>query len=186
MPIPADWLSEGQLADALAIPADERSAFHNNLRNWRRRRCQGLLPAPMTRNLGIGLGNEAVYPPVILPMLRHLFKLREDGRKPDEWFWQLWLAGYPPDVVGWTERALRRLVAGLAEASASYSNEEILHKATRKPLRRSDPRRRVYSRLYRDGWSRIPDATYRAWVSPQEARKAIRSARHRQPAAAPP
>lgn len=157
MDIPADWLSEAQLAAAFTVPADGRSALHNKLRNWRRRglllRRYGSLPVPASRNLGIGVGNEAVYPPVTLPMLRLIFKLREEGRRLDECLWQLWLAGYPADIVGWTVRALRRIEVGVKEELASSSDDNALRKkVTRKPDKRTDPRRPFYSKTKWGEW----------------------------------
>src|SRR5438046_842692 len=104
MDIPTDWISEAKLAAVIGVGAEDRSKFHRNLLNWRH---HGLLPqfydgllVPQVRPLEPGPGNEAVYPPITLSMVRRIDELRrESPRDIDDWLWTLWLERYPVDIV---------------------------------------------------------------------------------------
>jgi hypothetical protein len=145
MDIPADWLSEAALTQGLGVAESDRSKFHRNLQNWRQ---SGLLLVPMIRYHGVGIGNEPFYPPVTIEMIRRLEELREQyPRNMDEWLWELWLDGYPVDVIAWCRRRLRKL----ADAVRDEPGLDI--EATRKPIKRLDPRRLIYRVLGRtSGW----------------------------------
>jgi hypothetical protein len=60
MDIPADWISESELAAVLGVSHAKRSKFHRNLLNWRHHgllpECYDGLPVPMVRPLRIGPG----------------------------------------------------------------------------------------------------------------------------------
>lgn len=141
MDIPADWIRESEIAALAGV----RDASHRNLLNWRH---HGLLPAPMIRPLGVGIGNEAVYPPIAVEMVRRLHELRRQSRDMDEWRWQLWLGGYPVEIVGWCRRRLE----AFAPTISGMGEKQFAKIATRKPTKRGDPRRIVYQRLSTREW----------------------------------
>jgi hypothetical protein len=154
MDIPADWISETELA--AATRAVDRKRFHRNLLNWRHHgllleRYDGISVADAIRHLGVGVGNEAWYPPVYLPMVRRINELRQRQPKDmDEWFWQLWLDDYPVDVIGWCRRRLERFTE-LAAAISTVDRKRLHDEATRKP-KRSDPRGTIYRQLKTGAW----------------------------------
>jgi len=79
MTIPDDWRSLTELAVAIGVPAEDRSKFHRNLQNWQYyrvlpRRYDGM-EVPQVDNLG-RIDSEPFYPPVFIPMLDRLNKLR--------------------------------------------------------------------------------------------------------------
>ena len=83
MDIPSDWISETELAAATG--AVDRKRFHRNLLNWRHHgllpeRYDGISVADAIRHLGVGVGNEACYPPVYLPMVGRINELRARSR----------------------------------------------------------------------------------------------------------
>ena len=94
MDIPANWISETELAAATG--AADRKRFHRNLLNWRHHgllpeRYDGISVADAIRHLGVGVGNEACYPPVYLPMVGRINELRARSRNMEAWLWALWL-----------------------------------------------------------------------------------------------
>jgi hypothetical protein len=106
MTIPNDWRSLTELAVALGVPAEDHSKFQRNLQN-----CQyySVLPrhydgmeVPQVHNHGGRIGGEAFHPPVFIPMLDRLNKLREQYPKDmNEWRCRLWLDGYPAPYIEW-------------------------------------------------------------------------------------
>jgi len=138
MEIPADWISEAELAAAVDVS-------HRNLLNWRH---HGLLPTPMIRHLGVGVGNQAFYPPITIAMVRRINELRRQTRDIDEWRWQLWLDAYPIDIIKWC----RQRLLTYAEIISDIGEKRFVETATRKPAKRSDPRRTFYRRLKAQGW----------------------------------
>lgn len=152
MDIPADWLSEAKLAAAIGVSDDDRSKFHRNLLNWRH---SGLLPGychglqvPSIRYLGVGIGNEAVYPPITIPILCRIDELRHQSRNMDVWLWQLWLEGYPIDIIEWCRPRLQRYV----EIISGIDRKQLVKDATRKPAKRADLRHAFYRRLKARWW----------------------------------
>ena len=114
MEVPADWISETDLRAATGVVDEDRKTFHRNLVNWRE---HGLLPqnydgsiVPAVRPLGVEIGNEAFYPPITIEMVRRIDELRQRGTI-DHWLWQLWLDGYPIDIIEWCRTRLARLSA---------------------------------------------------------------------------
>jgi hypothetical protein len=153
MDIPADWIPEAELAAAISVFDGDRSKFHRNLLNWRHHGllpdCYDGLPVPMVRPLGVGPGNEAVYPPVTIAMVRRIDELRRQSpRDMDEWLWQLWLDAYPIDIIKWC----RERLLGHAEMISDIDQKRLVEAATRKPAKRSDGRRTFYRRLKARGW----------------------------------
>lgn len=138
MDIPADWLPEAELQAATGVS-------HRNLLNWRH---HGLLPAPIIRRLGVGIGNEAVYPPITAGMVRRIDDLRQQCGDMDDWLWSLWLDGYPVNIVEWCRKRLQKLEKILSGAE----DRQLVEAATRKPGKRSDPRRTIYGRLNTKEW----------------------------------
>jgi hypothetical protein len=138
MEIPADWISEAELVAAIDVS-------HRNLLNWRH---HGLLPTPMIRHLGVGVGNQAFYPPITIAMVRRINELRRQTRDIDEWRWQLWLDAYPIDIIKWC----RQRLLTYAEVISKIDEKRFVETATRKPAKRSDPRRTFYRRLKAQGW----------------------------------
>jgi hypothetical protein len=138
MEIPADWISEAELAAAVDVS-------HRNLLNWRH---HGLLPTPMIRHLGVGVGNQAFYPPITIAMIRRINALRRQTRDMGEWRWQLWLEAYPIDIIKWCRQCLLTYVEVISE----IDEKRFVEAATRKPAKRSDPRRTFYRRLKAQGW----------------------------------
>jgi len=153
MNIPADWISEAELATAVGVSDGDQSKFHRNLLNWRHHgllpECYDGLSVPMVRPLGIGPGNEAVYPPLTIAMVRRIDELRRQSpRDMDEWLWQLWLDAYPIDIIKWC----RERLLGHAEIISNVDQKRLVEAATRKPAKRSDARRTFYRRLKAQGW----------------------------------
>ena len=138
MDIPADWISEAELVAVIDVS-------HRNLLNWRH---HGLLPTPMIRHLGVGVGNQAFYPPITIAMVRRINELRRQTRDIDEWRWRLWLDAYPIDIVKWC----RQRLLTYAEVIFDIGEKRFVETATRKPAKRSDPRRTFYRRLKAQGW----------------------------------
>jgi hypothetical protein len=138
MEIPADWISEAELVEAVDVS-------HRNLLNWRH---HGLLPTPMIRHLGVGVGNQAFYPPITIAMVRRINELRRQTRDIDEWRWQLWLDAYPIDIIKWC----RHRILTYAEVISEMDEKRFAEAATRKPAKRPDPRRAFYRRLKAQGW----------------------------------
>jgi hypothetical protein len=103
----------------------------------------------MVRPLGVGPGNEAVYPPVTISIVRRIDDLRRQWpRDMDEWLWQLWLDAYPIDIIKWCrDRLLRH-----AKAILDIDQKRLVEAATRKPAKRSDARRTFYRRIKAQGW----------------------------------
>jgi hypothetical protein len=110
MTIPEDWRSLTELTVAIGVPEEDRSKFHRNLQNWQYysvlpRRYDGM-EVPQVDNLG-RIDSEPFYPPVFIPMLDHLNKLREQYPKDmDEWRCRLWLDGYPAPYIEWCRELL--------------------------------------------------------------------------------
>lgn len=155
MDSPADWISETELAAATG--AVDRKRFHRNLLNWRHRgllpeRYHGILVADAIRHLGFGVGNEACYPPVYLPIVRRINELRRQSKDMDEWRWQLWLDGYPVDIIGWCRGRLELLAGALAAELAKFGENRIAYDATRTPTKRANPLRIIYRVLRTKGW----------------------------------
>jgi hypothetical protein len=153
MNIPADWISEAELATAVGVSDGDQSKFHRNLLNWRHHgllpECYDGQPVPMVRPLGVGPGNEAVYPSVTIAMVRRIDELRRQWpRDMDEWLWQLWLDAYPIDIIKWC----RKRLLGHAEVISDIDQKRLVEAATRKPAKRSDARRTFYRRLKAQGW----------------------------------
>jgi hypothetical protein len=73
--------------------------------NWRH---HGLLPTPMIRHLGVGVGNQAFYPPITIAMVRSIDELRRQTRNMDEWRWRLLLDAYPIDIINCVASAFVR------------------------------------------------------------------------------
>jgi hypothetical protein len=100
-----------ELAVAIGVPAEDRSKFHRNLQNWQYysvlpRRYDGM-EVPQVDDHGGQIGSEAFYPPVFIPMLDRLNKLREQYPKDmDEWRCRLWLDGYPAPYIEWCRELL--------------------------------------------------------------------------------
>jgi hypothetical protein len=138
MEIPADWISEAELVAAIDVS-------HRNLLNWRH---HDLLPTPMIRHLGVGVGSQAFYPPITIAMVRRINELRRQTRDMDEWRWRLWLDAYPIDIVRWC----RQRLLNYAEIISDTGEKLFIETATRKPAKRSDPRRTFYRRLKAQGW----------------------------------
>ena len=153
MDIPSNWISEAKLAAAIGIAQKDRSKFHRNVLNWRH---HGLLPehydgllVPQVRPLEPGPGNEAVYPPITIPIVCRIDELRrESPRDMDDWLWTLWLERYPIDIIKWCRQRLR----AHNEAVSSKDVRRLAEDATRKPAKRSDARRTFYRRLKAQGW----------------------------------
>jgi len=150
MDIPAGWISETELRDAIGVADEDKSTFHRNLVNWRNHR---LLPqhydgsvVPASHPLGFGIGNEAYYPPIMIQMVRRIDELRQRGGNMDRWLWQLWIDGFPIDVVGWCRDRLIKM-----QGFTNLDEKELTVAATRKP-KRSDPRSSFYRRLFGRGW----------------------------------
>jgi hypothetical protein len=151
MEVPAGWFSETDLRAAIGVADEDRKTFHRNLVNWRE---HGLLPrlydghtVPFIEYRGVGIGNEAWYPPITIEMVGRINELRSRGGDMDRWLWQLWLDGYPIDIIGWCRTRLARL-----HPLISKDGKELVDFATRKPEKRSDPRRSFYRRLMARGW----------------------------------
>lgn len=150
--IPADWISETELRAGVGVVDEDRSKFHRNLLNWRQhglllRRFDGR-EVPMVRHDGVGVGNEAMYPPITIELVRRINELRRRGRNIDIWLWQLWIDGLPIDIVDWCRT---RLLAHL-EILSDVDETLVIDAGTRKPAKRSDPRRSFYRRLKVKGW----------------------------------
>jgi len=155
MDIPADWISEAELAAASGVAEGDRGKFHRNLVNWRHHgvvpeRYQGL-SVPLIWYRGVGVGNEPFYPPVMIPMVHRIDELRRQSRNMNRWLWQLWLDGFPIDIIGWCRKRLIKF----DEMFSNIDEKRLLETATRKPARRSDPRRSFYRRLMARGWSAL-------------------------------
>lgn len=80
-------------------------------------------------------------------MVRRINELRQQFPKNmDEWFWQLWFEGYPVDIVEWCRERIvahEKIIGRVDKKRAA----EAATAATRKPIKRLDPRRSFYSRL---------------------------------------
>jgi hypothetical protein len=151
MDAPAGWISEAQLRAATGTADEDRKTFHRDLVNWR---DHGLLPrsydgekVPFSLPLGFAIGNEAWYPPIMIGMVRRINELRQRDRDMDKWLWQLWLDGYPIDIIGWCRTWLTNL-----QKLINGDVNDFVDLATRKPGKRSDPRRSFYRRLMARGW----------------------------------
>jgi hypothetical protein len=150
--VPTGWISETQLRVAIGTADEDRETFHRNLVNWR---ANGLLPrsydghkVPFSLPLGFPIGNEAYHPPITIEMVGRINELRQCGGDMDKWLWQLWLDGYPIDIIGWCRTRLTNLDGELINKDA----KDLVDDATRKPKKRSDPRRSFYRRLMARGW----------------------------------
>lgn len=174
MEVPAGWISETELRAAAGVADEEKKTFHRNLVNWRE---NGLLPrfydghqVPFVDYGGVGIGNEAWHPPITIEMVRRIDELRQRGTM-DHWLWQLWLDGYPIDIIAWCRTRLARLLPLISEDvkdlvkkdgkdPVEKDGKDLIPKdakdlvdfATRKPEKRSDPRRSFYRRLMARGW----------------------------------
>ena len=60
----------------------------------------------------------------------------------------VWLDGYPIEILGWCRTRLTNLDGELINKDA----KDVVDDATRKPKKRSDPRRSFYRRLMARGW----------------------------------
>ena len=151
MEIPDGWISESDLRAGIGVTDEDRDAFHRNLVNWRYhwllpQRCDGF-PVPAIRPLGFAVGNEAFYPAITVEMVRRINEQRQHSKNMEKWLWQLWLDGYPVDIIEWCRTRLSK-IRPVVEKDA----KELVDFATRKPAKRSDPRRSFYRRLMARGW----------------------------------
>jgi hypothetical protein len=64
----------------------------------------------------------------------------------DRWLWQLWIDGFPIDIVGWCRDRLLKM-----QGLTNVDEKGLTGTATRKP-KRTDPRRGLYRRLFARGW----------------------------------
>jgi hypothetical protein len=158
MDIPADWISETELRDKSGVADKDRFKFHRNLQNWRHHMVTpdhwDGLPVPMIRWLGVGIGNEAFYPRVFIPIIWAINQLQlQLPGDMNEWRWHLWLNRYPTPFIKWC----RQRLAPLAKQPISGADETKLEKeATRKPTKRTDGRRYLYRRLKTtNGWGAL-------------------------------
>ena len=156
MRIPDDWLSETALAAEIGVARKDRSKFHRNLLNWRHRdklpSHHDGLPVPLVRHRGGRVGNEAFYPPSFIAKVRAI-------KRPDpvatETRWQVFLdGGDPDDIVKWCREQLLALITTIAGCNDNQLRE-CMRVLTRKPTKRSDPRRSFYRRLKAYGWSEL-------------------------------
>jgi hypothetical protein len=151
MDVPVGWISEARLRAATGTADEDRKTFHRNFVNWRQ---HGLLPrsydghtVPFSLPLGFAIGNEAYHPPITIEMVGRINELRQRGGDMDKWLWQLWLDGYPIDIIEWCRKRLTNLHELINE-----DVKDLVDFATRKPGKRSDPRRSFYRRLMARGW----------------------------------
>jgi hypothetical protein len=149
--VPVGWISEAQLRAATGTADEDRKTFHRNLVNWR---DHGLLPksydghtVPFSLPLGFAIGNEAWHPPITIQIVGRINELRLRGGDMDKWLWQLWLDGYPIDIIGWCRKRLTNL-----HELTNRDVKDLVDLAIRKPEKRSDPRRIFYRRLMARGW----------------------------------
>jgi hypothetical protein len=97
--------------------------------------------------LGFAIGNEAYHPPITIEMVGRINELRQRGGDMDKWLSQLWVDGYPVDIIGWCRTWLTNL-----QKLINGDVNDFADLATRKPGKRSDPRRIFYRRLMARGW----------------------------------
>jgi hypothetical protein len=105
--------SGGENGKQLLELAQERgySVSTMQLARWHR---AGLLPRPLQRSLGRGLGTQSLYPVGTGEQLLLLCELRKHERRLAQLAWQIWWEGYPVDL-GLIREILQKTTARLSE-----------------------------------------------------------------------
>jgi hypothetical protein len=80
-------------------------------------------------------------------MVQRIDGVRQRGGNMSTWLWQLCFEGLPADVIGWCRTELTNL-----QEPIDKDVKDLEENATRKPRKRSDPRRSFYRRLMARGW----------------------------------
>jgi hypothetical protein len=150
MKIPADWISETELAVARGVADKDRSKFHRNLLNWRHHDIlpdsYDGLPVPMLDYRGGRTGAEAYYPRVFIPLTWAIDQLRVWSADMNEWRLLLWLNRYPVPFIEWCRKRILPFAKICDEISTADVNQAVVD-LTRTPEKRSDPRRIIYRAL---------------------------------------
>jgi hypothetical protein len=109
-----------------------------------RRRREGLVPWDR-RFLSFGVGTRTVYPPIAVPMIRRLQELQRAFKEVDRWRWELWLEGYPVDIIKLHDRLVR--LKNRAEALAKGNVKTIVVQAAGKGRLRGKPHQPIFNHV---------------------------------------
>jgi hypothetical protein len=132
------WLTEEQV---LAGTGVGRPTFER----WR---AKGLIPEARRQSLGRGLGTTRyLYPPMASAVVLRLAELRRERKGFDHWFWQLWLEGYPVNIVRNADDRLLHLHKLRLKLRDHPQLNEQLRRGVRRSATRADPHRSIFRHL---------------------------------------